>query len=206
MMKGEKKMKKLFSLVVLCLLGFAPAVNALDLKESINFAIKNNPTVVASQKKAEAARAKLGQAVSAFFPTVNLNGNVDDAYAQPQNVQVSIGGVNQNITIGTDTAATVTGVQALLSQPVFVASLYPEYGIAKKGYEAASEDYKQTVVDTYFNVTQTYFGVLKSIKMEKLMSDSLEMARSHLDQVQSMLNAGMATKADFLRSKFAILN
>ena len=33
------------------------------------------------------------------------------------------------------------------------------------------------------------------------MSDSLEMARAHREQVQSMLNAGLAKKADFLQSK-----
>jgi outer membrane protein TolC len=37
--------------------------------------------------------------------------------------------------------------------------------------------------------------------MEKLMSDSLEMARSHLNQVQAKYNAGVVTKADLLKSK-----
>lgn len=193
-------MKKIFVALVVFLF-LAAEVKAMDLKESIGEAIKNNPTVIASQKKADAAKAKLNQAVSAFFPTINLSGNLDNAYASPQTVQITNGGVTQNVTIGTKDTATITGVGAELSQPIFVSSLFPGYSIAKKGADAASADYQQTVIDTSFNVTQAYFGVLKNIKLKKLMVDSLEMARSHRIQVQSMLNAGMVTRADLLQTK-----
>ena len=179
---------------------------AMDLNDSINVAIKNNPTVIASQKKAAAAKAKLNQAVSTFFPTLGINGNLDGVYSQPATAQIAIGGVPQTIKFGVDQPATVAGVQATLSQQLFVSSLYPQFNIAQKGAESAKENYQQTLVDTSFNVTQTYFGVLKSIKMEKLMSDSLEMARSHLNQVQSKFNAGVVTKADLLKSKIREAN
>lgn len=193
-------MKKYFAVPVI-LVSFWASANAMDLNESIGAAIKNNPTVIASQKQAAAAAARFNQAVSAFFPAVNLSGDYDKAHSSPQTVPINTGGVTQNVVIGTNATATITGIQAKLSQPVFVSSLFPGYGIAKKGAEAAHEEYLQTVVDISFNVTQAYFGVLKSIKMEKLMSDALEMARAHRKQVQSMLNAGMARKADLLQSK-----
>ncbi|MFA4858558.1 MAG: TolC family protein [Candidatus Margulisiibacteriota bacterium] len=174
---------------------------AMDLNESIDAAIQTNPTVAAAQKKASAAGAKLGQAVSAFFPALDLNGNYGQSYSSPSTVQISVGGVTQNYRIGSDSTAANSGVQAALSQPLFVASLYPGYGLAKKGADSAEEQYQQTVIDISFNVTQSYFGVLKSIKMEKLMSDALATSKAHREQVQSMLNAGMATKADLLQSK-----
>jgi outer membrane protein TolC len=144
---------------------------------------------------------KLGQAVSAFFPSVNLDGNLNRTYSQPATVQMTAQGVTQTFNVGTDKAATVTGMQASLSQPVFVAALFPGYGIAKKNADSANEDYRQTVIETSFNVTRAYFSVLEAQKMEALMKESLDMTRSHREQVQSMLNAGMATKADLLRSK-----
>jgi outer membrane protein TolC len=186
--------------VLIWCLGFG-ACEAMDLKESIGVAIKNNPTVIASQKQAAAAQARLNQAFSAFFPTINLNGDLDAAHSSPATAQVTIGGVTQTINMGTNDTATITGIQAALSQPLFVSSLFPGYGIAKKGADSANQQYQQTVVNTYFDVTQAYFRVLKAIKLEKLMADSLAMARSHREQVQSMLKAGMATKADLLRSQ-----
>ncbi|HLD34459.1 MAG TPA: TolC family protein, partial [Patescibacteria group bacterium] len=65
----------------------------MQLPESIDYALKNNPTVIASQKKAAAAEAKLSQAVSAFFPSVKLDGNLNRAYSQPATVQMTTQGV-----------------------------------------------------------------------------------------------------------------
>lgn len=191
--------KYLFVPVILILC--AAEVYAMDLNESISFAIKTNPTVIASQKKASAAAAKLNQAVSAFFPSVNLNGNLNKAYSSPQTVQITSAGATQTVTFGTDASADISGYQAALSQPILVTSLFPEFGIAKKSADSAREQYNQTVIDTSFNITTAYFGVLKAVKMEKLMSDSLEMATAHRKQVQSMLNAGLARRADLLQSK-----
>ncbi|OGC04966.1 hypothetical protein A2276_03320 [candidate division WOR-1 bacterium RIFOXYA12_FULL_43_27] len=189
-------MKKCLVFLIV-LMTFLSRAEAIDLKESIGVAIKTNPTVIAAEKKAAAAGARFNQAVSAFFPTVDVSGNYNKSHASPTTVQIN----NQNVTIGTNDTATVTGVNAGLTQPLFVAALFPGYGIAQKGSDSAKEEYRQTIVDTYFNVTRTYFGVLLSQKMKELMSESLAMAASHRKQVQSMLNAGMSTKADFLRSK-----
>jgi hypothetical protein len=45
---------------------------ALSLKDSVDIALRNNPSAVASARKAEAADARLAQAVGAFFPTIKL--------------------------------------------------------------------------------------------------------------------------------------
>lgn len=193
-------MKK-YCIVLAGLLILQAGARGLDLAESIDLAIKNNPSVTASQKKAAAAGARLKQALSTFFPKINLNAEYDKAHSSPQTVPITSGGSTQQVTIGTNDTATITGVQAGLSQPVFVSALFPAYNIAKKESDLAGENYQQTVVDTSFDATQAYFGVLRAIKLEKLMSDSLAMARAHREQVQSMLTAGLARKADLLQSK-----
>lgn len=193
-------MKKYLVMPVI-FLSLIACADAMDLNESVNFALKNNPTVIAAQKKAAAARARYNQAISAFFPTVNLSGDYDKAYSSPQTIHLNSGGTAQNVKIGLDETATVTGIKADLSQPIFVSALFPSYGIAKKGYESASENYNQTAIEYTFNVNQAYFGVLRAIKLEKLLEDALTMTTAHRKQVEAMLKAGMATKADLLRSK-----
>jgi outer membrane protein TolC len=190
------------SLIILTgMIFLSSTVHAMDLSESIEYSLKNNPTVIAAQKKAAAAGARLNQAVSAFFPTIDLDGNYDQSYSSPATVQITTGGVTQTYQFGTNATANVTGYQAQLSQPIFVASLFPGYGIAKKGADSSNQEYQQTVVNTTFNVSQTYFGVLRAQKYAVLMDEALQMATAHRQQVQSMFKAGTVTRADLLRSK-----
>lgn len=186
------------------------AASALTLKESVNIALKNNPSVVASRKKADAADAKLGQAIGTFLPTVKIDGSYGKSYTQPSTVQfttqTATGAVTQTLTFGTDAAMDSKSLQASLSQPLFVAALFPGYSIAKKNSDLAGEDLRKTVLDTSFNVTQAYFGVIKAEKMVKLAEESKEMAQSHYNQVKVMLSAGVVTQADLLRSEVQTAN
>ncbi|MDD5593782.1 MAG: TolC family protein [Candidatus Margulisbacteria bacterium] len=185
-------------------------VFSLALKESVNFALKNNPSVIAAQKKADAAGAKFNQAIGAFFPTVKIDGSYGRSYTQPSTVQfttqTTAGAVTQTLSFGTDAATNAKSLQASLSQPLFVAGLFPGYSIAKRGADLAKEDYRRTVIGASFNVTNTYFGVLAAQKMAKLAEESLQTAQSHQRQVQSMLNAGVVTKADLLRTEVQVAN
>jgi len=184
----------------------ADLAQAMTLKESIDQAIKTNPTVISYRKKMTAADARLNQAIGSFMPTVQVNGSYGKAYTSPSTVQITTGGVTQNFTFGTDATATNKALQGTFSQPIFVAGLFPGFKIAQKGAEIAKEDYNNIVVDMQFNVTQTYFNVLLAEKSLKLSADLLNMAKSHFDQVNAMLAAGTATKADLLRAEVQVAN
>lgn len=181
---------------------------ALTLQESIGLALKNNPSVIASQKKVDAAQARLNQAVGAFFPTIKLDGNYGRSYTQPSTVQIATkeGASPQTFTFGTDAATDTRGLTASLSQPMFVAALFPGFKIAQRSADMAKEDFNKTVLDTSFSVTQAYFGVLKAEKFLKLAQESKEMAQSHLNQVKALLSAGVATQADLLRAEVQVAN
>lgn len=191
-------------------LALATAAPALTLSDSVGLALKQNPAVLASQKKAVAAGAKLNQAIGSFFPTVKIDGSLGRSYSQPSTVQITtpttLGVVTQNMTFGTDAVMTGKSLQGSLSQPLFVAALVPGYSIAKRSADLAQQDLRRTVIDTSYNVTQSYYGVLAAQKLAKLSEESLQMAQSHQQQVQSMLNAGVVTKADLLRTEVQVAN
>jgi outer membrane protein TolC len=178
---------------------------ALSLSESINYAINNNPSVVSSQKQLSAAQARFSQAVGSFLPAVNLNGDYGRSYSQPSTVQITVpttqGAVTQTYTFGTDAPTNSRGVSATLSQPVFVAALFPGYKIAQRSVDSAKEGLRKTIVDTTFQTTQAYYQVLAAAKYVDLNKESKDMSESHLKQVRLMLDAGVVTKADLLRSE-----
>jgi len=195
------------SLILVFLAGISPA---LTLKESINLALKNNPSIIASQKKLDAANARMGQAIGAFLPTIKVDGNIGRSYSQPSVVQMTIttaqGSVTQRNSFGPDMVADTKSITTSLSQPIFMAALFPGYKIAKKGADLAREDLNKAALETSFNATQAYFSVLKAEKLVKLSEQSREMAESHLKQVKAMLSAGVATQADLLRIEVQLAN
>ncbi len=188
----------------------AGSAQALTLKESIDIALKINPAVIASRKKADAAGARLAQAVGAFFPTVKLDASLGRIYSQPSTVsittQTTTGAVTQNMTFGINDPQDTRSMQASLSQPVFIAALAPGFGIAKKGADLANQDMRKISLETAFNVTQSYFGVIKAVKSVKLAEEARDTADSHLKQVRSMLAAGVVSRADLLRAEVQSAN
>ncbi|MBI5701039.1 TolC family protein [Candidatus Saganbacteria bacterium] len=190
---------------ILCL-----AVNGLTLKESINIALKNNPAVIAMDKKNEAAKAKLAQAVGAFFPTLKIDGNISRDYSQPATAQItsqtSTGAVTQTLSFGTDATAQTKAISVALSQPIFVPALFPGYKIAQRNADISNEELKKTIQATSYDVTVAYYGIISAKKLVALSEDSLTMARSHLDQVKTMLSTGSATRTDTLRSEVQLAN
>jgi outer membrane protein TolC len=186
------------------------SVQAMTLIESVDMAKKNNPAVLASQKKVDAANAKLNQAVGAFFPNVQLSGNYGYSYSQPSTVQITMptsqGAVAQTLTFGTDATQKTQGWQASLSQPIFVAALFPGYSIAKKSVDVAGEDLRKNIIEVDFNATKAYFQVLAAERYVALQTESKKMADSHLNQVKAMFQAGVSTQADLLRSEVQSAN
>ena len=192
-------------LVTIGLVILANIAQALNLKESLDIALKSNPSVVASQKKTDAADARLAQAVGAFFPTIKLEGNYGRSYSQPaatqMTTQTSLGAVTQTMTFGIDAAVDSRGYTTSFTQPLFVGALLPGFAIAQRSADLGKEDLRKTILDTSYNVTQAYFGVLKAAKMVKLAEESKAMADSHYNQVKMMVSAGVSTRADLLRAE-----
>ncbi|MBI5400296.1 TolC family protein [Candidatus Saganbacteria bacterium] len=194
----------LLAIPVMALLVSCPA-RALTLKESIGAALKNNPSVLAAQKKLDAAGARLNQAVGAFFPTIKLSGSYSSLYSDPQVIQVTIPGAStQTFSVGAATGS--KSWTASFSQPLFEAGLLPGFKMARLSADIAAEEFNKIRQNTAYNVTTAYFGVLSADKLAQVADDSLHLANSHFKQVQAMLNSGVATRADFLRAEVQVAN
>ncbi|HTY12831.1 MAG TPA: TolC family protein [Candidatus Omnitrophota bacterium] len=202
------KRHKLYAslIAVICL---SASAMSLTLKESISIALKNNPEVVSSQKKLDAANARLAQAIGAFTPTVKLSGNVGREYSQPYAVQVYAPPIIPTpvpFSFGIDSATDSRGYSASLTQPLLVAALLPGFNIAKLAADTAKEDLSKTMQGTAYDTTVAYFALLKADEFVKLSNESLDMAKSHLSQVQAMISAGVATRSDLLRAEVQVAN
>ncbi len=178
------------------------AASALTLRESVDSGLKNNPSVQAAQKQVNAAAARLAQATGTFLPTIKLDGSLARIYTEPSIVQIS----TQEIIFGTSDIGAISSYNFSLSQPLFVGALFPGLKIAQKGLDTAREEYRRVALETNYAVTVAYFGVLSAAEYVKLSEESLEMAGTHLRQVSGMLDAGVVTRADYLRTEVRVAN
>ena len=145
----------------------------------------------------------MNQAVGAFFPTIKLSGNYTDIHSDPQVLQVNFGGAVQTFAVSSANA-TKTWNATLVTRSCCASS-----GV-RNGAERQRRGLPRTCLrpssDTSYDVTSAYYGVLSADELTTVAEDSLALAKSHLAQVQAMLNGGMVTKADLLRAEVQEVN
>ncbi|MBN2057890.1 MAG: TolC family protein [Candidatus Saganbacteria bacterium] len=174
----------------------------LSLKQSIEIALAQSPLVLKARFEVEAAEGGAGQAFAGFLPQLSLSGGLGKYYSEPQTMQVSVGGVPQTFIMGTDEQADSNSLQASLSQAIFTGGkLSNSLGMANKRLAAAKQELKRVGEEVRFNVINGYFSVVTAQKMVELSNQSLEMAGKHMDRIKAMLQVGMSTKADLLRTE-----
>ncbi|MCX5750129.1 MAG: TolC family protein [Candidatus Saganbacteria bacterium] len=194
-------MKKI--IVLICILFFGvESCWGLSLSDSLKTALDNNPDILGAQKAVEAEEAKAGSAFGKFMPLLTASGNYGTSYSKPYEVQIEVGGVNQQFIMGVDAQAPTKAWNLQLSQPIFAGgSILSGYGAAVKSLDGARADLANKILDVQFDVTSSYFDVLKSRENVALAQKSVEMADSHLANLKARFKAGISTRAEVLRTE-----
>jgi len=200
----------IFTILLSLILGISPVFGkALTLNDSIEIAKENNPSVIASRQRVTAAEGAAGQAFSPFLPQLNLEGSIGRSYQQPYSISAADFGIPGTFegSVVPDEAANLITYQASLTQSLFTGGkVWGSFNIANKNLEISKQDLRGAMQDLIYDVTVAYYGVLKAKKFVELNNESLNMAKSHLDQVKVMFDAGTVTKADVLQSEVQVAN
>lgn len=192
-------------LVSLLIVGICSAQEKLTLEKSIQIALEQSPVMLKSKAEIEAAEGAAGQAVADFLPQVSLKGNLGKYYSEPTTVQITITGVSSVFAIGIDEQADTSSYSASLTQPLFKGGkLWKNLAMVGKGLEAAKEELRKITQEVKFNVIDSYYGVLKAQKFVELSQQSVNMAKRHLDRVNSLFKVGMSTRAEILRGEVQV--
>jgi len=183
------------------------AANLLTLNDGISMAMEKSPSMIAARESVVAADGKLGQAFGALLPNLSLSGSYGNSYTQPSTMVVTIGTTESTFDLGTTENAVISNYSLSLTQPIYAGGrLSTGLDIAQAGYDIAMETLSKAQFDLIYNVVDSYYGVLRAEKLYELAQESLDMAQSHLKQVNAMYSAGTATKADVLRVEVQVAN
>lgn len=172
-------MKKVIAttLFFACIASFAAP--ALTLKDAVELALKNQQSVLRGEQSLQAAKYRLTQSKSDYFPQLSVN------YSQ--------GIINSNKALASGNSAISADMNIYDGGKRELNVKSSELGIDSS--ISNLEQFKQTVIN---NVTSGYFTLLKAKKQNDVVKSQLKLLTGQLDLIKARIEVGDAAAVDSL--------
>jgi len=202
---------------------------ALTIEEAIETALENNRSIAIADAKVAAARARLGQARSVFFPQLRAAGSytrldeapymdasqfgdffeplmvpfeylVEHGYLDPSTLEGLSGSTaGGKIYVGDED---VYSVGLTVTQPLFTGGgILAAYGAAKHAAAAEEWNGERTRDETRFDAVRAYVGLVQAIAARDVMTKVRRQVESHLSDVESLRREGMVIESELMLAK-----
>ncbi len=199
-------MKKVILLTLCaCLAGAASAQRRLSVEEAVALGTANNRTARIAEARAEAASARAGEARTALLPSLKA----DASYRRLSEIdpfRVQLPGMPQPVTISPvvlDNYATHVGIQ----QPLFTGfKLRSTARAAESLAAAAEEDARSDRADLTLTIVSAYWALYQAREVLQAVGENVSRLESYEKDSQSMLRAGLITRADLLKIQVQLSN
>jgi outer membrane protein TolC len=184
--------------------GMPPEGKPLTLEQCLELALKFQPLLQASQATIEAQKAKVEQALAAYYPQINFN----TTYNTATNNFVAIGGtvaVARNNYSSTFTD--IFSMGASLNQLIY------DFGrtanavkINRENAAASGQDRETTRQNVVLNVKVTYYTVLQGLALIQVAEETLTQNQKRLEQAKGFYQAGTRSKIDVTKAEVDLAN
>ena len=167
----------------------------MSVEECIQLALLNNPTIQAAIADKEIYKTKIGQAWSAYFPTLNLGASYDRN-------KVIMGG------LGTIPSYSMYNVPSVgFNQLVYdFGKTRSATNIAKKTFEASDQNLSETVNSVIYNVKEAYYDLLYAVRQVQVYEDTVANYEAHLEQAKNYYLIGTKAKIDVITAEYNLGN
>lgn len=191
------------ALTALCSQSVFAATLELDLDETIQRALLNNPSVKIAEYNRKAAKADYSAAKSARGISISINHQSGrGGYADNRVFMDAAGRQMYGKNIGNNHSNGVTA-----SLPIFTGGeLQGQIGQAKANYRSMLSAEEQAYIEMKETATDGYFTMLDAGNMKTLCQESVDRLQAHLDNVIAQYNVGIVARADVLRSEVELAN
>ena len=198
------------SIILGCLLlltGFVSAEadgGTLNLRQTIEAALKANLGLQRSKDEIDAATANKDAATTEFFPTLNARyGYIRRDNPTTQALGTQSGQIVDVIVNPEDEYNFVTS----FSQPIFTGfALYNRYKIADLGLDIAEFSERLTRQDVILDAKNAYYLILKAQKLMDVADDTVKQIAAQKDVAENMYQVGMSPLNDLLQSQVQLAN
>jgi len=171
----------------------------LTSDEAARRAMQTNATVEAKKKALEGAQIGIDAANAAYWPQLKLSAS----YTRLSPVTLNFGGVG-SFSLPTDQISFDAGVQVPISDYVFKVS----HGVAaaSRQRDAAAYDRNATFASVARDARVAYYTWIRQQTQVVIQEQAVEQAQGHQRDTQNSFAAGLASKADVLKSQSDLAN
>ena len=209
-MKHKKWRILLYGIILGCLLlrpGFVSAEadgETLNLRQTIEAALKANLELQRSKDEIDAATANKDAATTEFFPTLNARyGYIRRDNPTTQALGTQGGQIVDVVVNPEDEYNFVTS----FSQPIFTGfALYNRYKIADLGLDIAEFSERLTRQNVILDAKNAYYLILKAQKLMDVADDTVKQIAAQKDVAENMYQVGMSPLNDLLQSQVQLAN
>jgi outer membrane protein TolC len=183
---------------------FAQEKLALTVDQAVDLGLQNSKTLHSSLMKVKGADARVSELNAARLPALRLSGY----YRKLSSVDpfsVTIPGLPPIVispSILDNYSATLT-----LSQPLFMGfRLKSNADIAEYSADATNQDYNKDRSELMFNIKNSYWSLFKAFEFKKVMDETVDQIKAHVEDAKNLLKAGMMTQNDVLKLDVQLSN
>ena len=174
----------------------------LSLNDCVALALRFNPALRSNLASVDAQKARVEQALAAYYPQINLN----TSYNWNTFNYVSLGGAVRTYTYNW-TFLDVFAVGPTLNQTIYdFGRTSNSVKINRENVKASEQDLVTTRQTVILNVQQAYFGVLQGQKLVEVAKEIVTQTQQHLDQAQGFYQAGTRPKIDVTKAEVDLAN
>ena len=190
--------------MMLIILTFLISVTGLDtlnftLDKAIDYARDNNPEIKQLQIEFKKSQAQVGEALSAFYPSITARGG----YAYITDIPVlEFEGMLMPMGKSENYSLSLSLQQVIFSWGK-IYNAYKISGIGKKITELNLVRKKQEV---RYSVTDAFYGLLVLEEMVQLSKESLAQLKRHERAVETRYKAGLVPQFELLRAQVQVAN
>jgi len=196
--------------------GEGAAARELNLAESIEIALENNPGFKASQEELRALQPTVDMAEAARFPSISLTTSYVRMGGDAEEIEFDLGidelddelddFLNEIFAEAFEPPDSIFQTEFTLQQPVFTFGRISR-GIeqAEAAYQAGEAGFSGERQELIHEVITTYHDVILSREMVDFQQDVREQVQAHKDVVRTNLEAGLVTELDLHEARVALL-
>jgi outer membrane protein len=212
----NKKVSGILLYVSLSLLflwyGNAQEKMTLSIEQSIDIGLKASKSLHASQMRVQAADARASEVGASRLPSLKLSGSytrLSDVPPFVQTIPAGTFGPQQPELSFTLSPVVLNNYNLRLSlqQPLFTGfRVESSSNIADLSARATQEELHRDEAELIYDIRNAYWTLYKAFEFKKVIDENVEQVNAHLDDVQHLMNQGMATTNDVLRVQVQLSN
>jgi outer membrane protein len=171
----------------------------LTLDHAIEYALIHNPEIVQLQIELERSDLQVGQALSAFYPSVTASGGyayiTDVPVIEFDSIPIPFG-QSENYSF-----------QLSLQQVLFSwGTIYNAYRISDISRKVARLNLERKEQEVRYAVTDAFYGLLVLEEIAALSRESYEQLKRHEQAVEKRYKAGLVPQFELLRAQVQVAN